>query len=399
MLSFTIFLLAVSSPASVAALSSTSSSTSSSTVTYSPDVISVLHAPSPSCTGAILCPGEVTDAYNVTALHNAGVTGSGQTVVIDDACGSSTIASDLMTFDSYFGLPNPTLNIIKPNHGALCSNSGWALETSLDVEYSHAMAPGATIDLLEASQPDRDLFSAWTYALKNSLGNQISNSWGGGEACQPFVEDIINMATAAHVTILASAGDDGAWGINTNAKPAIPADCKQVLAVGGTQLNMNSTDNGYGSESAWSGTGGGYVPKTMEPAYQTFAGITDTYGVLAKNDVSAVASCNSPVWVYIGGWQAVCGTSVACPIWAGFMADVNQIRASDGFSGAGFIQPFLYKTVYGSGGTSTLYPVDFHDVTTGNNGWPAGTGWDVPTGLGSMNGYSLALTLGNTKSL
>jgi xanthomonalisin len=77
------------------------------------------------------------------------------------------------------------------------------------------------------------------------------------------------------------------------------------------------------------------------------------------------------------------------------MADVNSLRATNGFSAAGFIQPYLYNVVYGAGGSGVNYHSDFHDVTTGNDGWPAGPGWDVPTGLGSFDGNNLAHALGN----
>lgn len=401
-MAFALFLLSLSAPAAVYAASTSSTTSTISTSTISPTVILDFKAAGPTCGSSNpLCPIGVTDAYNVTLLHNEGVNGTGQTVVIDDACGSSTIASDLETFDAAFNLPNPTLNVIYQNKDHTCVNGDWALETSLDVEWSHVMAPGATIDLLVAAQPNGHLFKEWNYALDNSLGNQISNSWGGGGGCVALIKNILATATADHVTILASAGDGGYWGEGTPNEQQEPADCQQVLTVGGTQLALNSTGNGYGSEEAWTDSGGGYVPHTVEPAYQKFAKINDSYGVLGKADVSAVASCGSPVWVYDsgnGGWSAVCGTSVSCPMWAGFMADVNQVRAANGFKAAGFVQPFLYKDVYGASGKGSLYSKDFHDVTKGSNGWPAEKGWDPPTGLGSMNGAELAHTLGDSNA-
>jgi subtilase family serine protease len=90
-------------------------------------------------------------------------------------------------------------------------------------------------------------------------------------------------------------------------------------------------------------------------------------------------------------------TSLSCPLWAGFMADVNQIRVSHGYNAAGFVNPFLYKSVYGVSGTSSHYASDFHDITVGSNGWAAGKGWDAATGLGSFKAANLASTLGNAK--
>jgi subtilase family serine protease len=364
-------------------------------------VITSRVADSPACSASGICPKMLLNAYNVTQLQNAGTNGTGQAVVIDDACGSTTIVRDLDTFDSVFGLPNPTLDVLQPQ-GTPCNgaSSGWNVETSLDVEWSHVMAPGATIVLLEAAQPTSgDLYGAWSYALTNSLGNEISNSWGGSGACGS-AGGILKTAAADHVTILASAGDGGAWGKGTTQGIFAPADCKDILTVGGTTLNTNAAGD-YLSETAWSpgcagAGGGGYVTGAKEPGYQTKAGITDTFALLGKPDVSADANPCTGVWIFVAGtWEVVGGTSVSCPLWAGFIADVNQIRASNGFAPAGLINSFLYKTVYGVDGSSSLYSQDFHDIILGNNGWPAGPGWDAATGLGSFVADNLAQTLGS----
>lgn len=378
----------------IASASSTPSSAYSSS-TPVPQVIFVRSSPNAvTCSGSGFCPSMITKAYNFTDLQSSGVNGTGQTVVIDDACGSPTISSDLKTFDSEFGLANPTLNILTPQ-GTPCSDSGWALETSLDVEWSHVMAPGATIDLVEgASATFTDLYGIWTYSLKNNLGNQISNSWLGSGDCG--ANSILKKAAKAGVTIAVAAGDGGAWGENFGGN-AQPADCQGVLTVGGTSLYIKSNGQ-YSSESAWSGSGGGYVEGVSEPTYQSSVKITDTFKLLAKSDVSAVADPNTGVWVYdsgYGGWIVVGGTSVATPLWSGTMADVNQVRATNGFKGAGLIDPFLYTNIYGVKGKGANYNTDFHDVTTGNDGWPAGKGWDVPTGLGTFNGGNLVPALGD----
>ena len=362
--------------------------------TPTPYVILQSKAAGPACSNFGLCPIDVTTAYDFNALFSDGVNGTGQTVVIVDACGSPTIKSDLKAFDSAFGLNNPTLKVVDVQ-GSPCTDSGWALETSLDVEWAHVMAPGAAIDLLVGASPSfTDLYGAWTYSLKHGLGNQISNSWGGGASCG--AASLLRKAMSQNVTVLTSSGDGGAWGQGTSGTAQEPADCQYILTVGGTQLNITGSGN-YAGESAWSDAGGGYVPGAKEPSYQKSVGISDSFMLLGKSDVSADASCGSPVLVYdtgYGGWVDVCGTSVSTPMWAGFMADVNQIRAVYGFAPAGFINEFLYLTVYGVNGGSSIYHTDFHDVTTGNDGWPAGTGWDVPTGLGSFDGLNLGNTLG-----
>lgn len=349
----------------------------------------------------------LTTAYNMTKMQKAGINGTGQSIVIDDACGDPTIASDLQAFDSNFGLNNPVLHVYQPQ-GTPCADSGWSLETSLDVEWAHVVAPGATINLVEAaSETDTDLFGAWTFAMSHNLGNEISNSWGGGENCPSIALSALKTAKSEHVTILASAGDGDAWGEGINNVNFAPADCAQVLTIGGTTLRVQSS-GAYVSESVWTGspgpgdgTGGGYVGGTKEPSYQVKANITDPYGVLGKADVSADANPDTGVFVYNSGdsgWNIVGGTSVSCPLWAGFMADVNQVRATNAFHAAGFVNSFLYTSVYGVNGGSSLYSKDFHDVTSGSDGWPARPGWDVPTGLGTFNAGNLVETIGSKSS-
>jgi subtilase family serine protease len=362
----------------------------------------IVHPLGEVCSASALCPAAVQTAYNVTPLlSNTSTSGNGQTVVIVDACGDPHIAADLATFDRTNSLPVASLTVYYPQ-GTPCRNSGWSLETSLDVEWAHVMAPGAALELLVSARPNNsDLFAAWNYSLSHSLGNQISDSWSGNGKCPGPALSLIQSAASHGVTILASSGDGGRWGQGTGIPPGYPADCAVALAVGGTTLTINATTNAYVSESAWYGSGGGYVPSSPEKSYQTTAKIYDPYSTVGKPDVSAVADPSSGVWVFNekdGGWFTVGGTSVACPLWAGFLADANDWRASNGYGGAGSLNPFLYTTVYGVNGTSTLYPLDFHDVTTGGNGWSAGPGWDAATGLGSFDAFNLAKTIGTSPS-
>ncbi|MGP8072943.1 MAG: hypothetical protein ACLPZM_07430 [Thermoplasmata archaeon] len=373
----------------------------------------------PTCNQYGLCPNDVDSAYGFSGLQAKGTTGSNQTIVIDDACGDPTIQSDLKAFDTQFGLPAPKLKVIHPQ-GTPCTDSSWAVETALDVEWSHVTAPGAAIDLLEAAVPNTtDVYGAWTYAINHQLGNQISNSFGGAgcysqPACNATIGQgiggcnsvsgtagvnvtaILNKASRDHITVLASAGDSGAWGQGTANTEPIPADCSGVLTVGGTTLSVSST-GAYVSEKAWSGTGGGYTNQS-EPRYQKSVKISDKYHSLAKPDVAADADPSTGVWIYEQGWGTVGGTSVSCPLWAGFMADVNEVRAGNGLGPAGFVNSFLYESVYGVQGKFTNYTLNFHDIKSGSNGWPAGTGWDADTGLGSFRAAALAATLGTNST-
>ncbi len=422
-----LFLLTVS-PLFVGALYSPSvgagaslSSASALTVQPAPLIMAYRSPNVPTCSPSGLCPAMLQKAYGFDILQKSGINGKGQTILIDDACGDPSITTDLSTFDSQFSLTNPTLKVIYPEGSkGLCVSGGWAVETALDVEWSHVTAPGAAIDLLVANQPSApDMYTNWNYALKHNLGNQISNSYGGagcftncnytiGQGIGPCtltngtqgfnISNVLAKAAKQHLTVLASSGDGGYWGLGTPNEEPIPGDCKGVLTIGGTQLSVDSSGN-YLGESGWGGcsgaSGGGYVTPQKEPTYQKAAKISDSFGTLAKPDVAADASPCTGVWEYQGGWFVVGGTSLSSPLWCGFMADVNQIRAGNGFSAAGFINPFLYTSVYGK---ASVYKSDFHDITTGNNGWPAGKGWDAVTGLGSFIAPKLAGTLGNSKN-
>ena len=400
----------------VATITAYSPELNSSAVNPDPaDVMS--NSTSPTCSPTSLCPFMLDTAYGFNNLFGLGISGAGQTIVIVDACGDPSLSSDLRAFDLQFGLANPVVNI-KDIGGTPCSDSGWSVETSLDAEWAHVTAPKAKIDILVAAVPDtRDIYDAWIYALNHHLGNQISNSFGGAGcyngACDAEigqgigscgsirgtdginVAKILQLAEKDNVTVLAGSGDSGASGLGTSQEEAIPADCQGVLTVGGTTLSVNASGN-YEGETAWNGSGGGYTTN-REPNYQLYAGIVDPYHTLAKPDVAAVADPNTGVEVYNNGtWEVIGGTSVSCPIWAGFMADVNQMRAQNGLRPAGFVNQFLYSTVYDADGSSPLYKEDFHDVIAGNNTWSAGPGWNPDTGLGTFIVPALAETLGTS---
>jgi len=362
---------------------------------------SIVPFASPTCSTTSLCTSTVLAAYQFgPLLVNSTMNGTGQSIAIVDACGDSNIVTDVATFDTAMGLPAINLSIFQPQ-GTPCSDpTGWGVETALDVEWAHAMAPGATINLIEAASASTgSLYGAWNYTLVNHLGNSISNSWGGNGACPTVARGLLATAAHQHVTVLASGGDSGRWGSGTHFAIQQPADCQNVLTIGGTSLHVANVSGAYTSESAWSGGGGGYVKGAAEPAYQKTANITDSFTVLGKPDVSAVADPGTGVWIFdksAGGWFVVGGTSVSCPIWAGFVADVNSWRSANAFGALGTVNPFLYLSVYGANHGSANYSVTVHDVTTGSNGWSAGTGWDAATGIGSFKAYPLATLLANS---
>jgi subtilase family serine protease len=414
----------------------TSKTTANSTALSDIIFSSPARSSAPTCTAgeAPYCPGQIRNAYDFGPILSH-YTGTGQTIVLVDAClteSNSSFTSDLSTFTKEFGLSSVTLKLDEPFGHPTASTcptalaNNWAGETALDVEWAHAVAPGAKIvDVMANSQAN--LIRALTYAINNKLGNQISNSWSeddvpksscpSGALCTDYASPCsgyiteLNTAASDGITVLASAWDHSAWGYSTGVPNQFPADCEGVTAVGGTSLTLTS-GNAYSSESAWGdgsagtsneGTGGGFVTGVAEPTYESSVYIVQPSGIssptLGKPDVSAVADPETGVWIYSspnGGWLQVGGTSLSSPLWAGFMADVNDWRLVGwDYGPVGWLNAFLYEFVYGAEGTAPYYyqGLSFHDVTTGSNGWPAGTGWDPDTGLGSFKAYDLAWIL------
>jgi subtilase family serine protease len=334
-------------------------------------------------------PAQMDAAYGVNAISFNGTVGSGagQTIAIVDAYNDPNILSDATSFNSQWGLQQfnvsggPTLKVLNETGGtSLPANSspgGWDLEESLDVEWAHSIAPEANIILFEAnSNSDADLFKAVDTAAGYAGVSVVSMSWSGGESSSETGLDSNFVTPNGHqgVTFLAATGDNGS-------PSGYPAYSPDVVAVGGTTLDINSSGT-YLGESAWSGTGGGISVYESIPSYQN--AINGANGASKTNrnvpDVAMDADPNSGVYVldsYDGGWFQVGGTSLATPMWGGLVAIANQGRSLLGESslnGATQTLPTLYS----------LPSSDFNDITSGSNGtYSAGAGYDLVTGLGT----------------
>ncbi len=332
-------------------------------------------------------PGQISQAYGFDQISFNGGSiagnGSGQTIAIVDAYNQPNLASDLQHFDTAFGLPNPPhFAIVNQSGGSNlpAANASWGTEESLDVEWAHAMAPGANIVLVEAnSSSESDLFSAVQYAARQPGVSVVSMSWGGGEFSSESYYDSVFRTPAGHpgVAFIASSGD-------SDAPASYPATSPNVLAVGGTSLYLSGS--GYSSESAWSGSTGGISFYEAKPNYQQSA-VGQSATQRTSPDVSYDANPNTGMSVYDSygtpsgaHWLQVGGTSAGAPQWAALMAITDQGRALDGLgsldSGTQLL-PMLYQ----------LPSSDYHDVTsgssTGNPHYGAGPGYDLVTGLGS----------------
>ncbi len=347
----------------------------------------------PGPTGTL--PAQIRHAYNIDQItFNSGAVqgdGTGQTIAIIDAyndpkmvnsTSSGFVNSDLHKFDVAFGLPDPPSFIKTSASGTLpASNHGWASEIALDVEWAHVIAPGANILLVEAaSASDFALNQAEQYALGQPAVSVISMSFGGSEFSGQSSDDSNYYTTpAGHqgITFVASAGDTGG-------AVGYPATSPNVLAVGGTTLSIDGQGN-YLGERGWSDGGGG--PSTVEPlpAYQNNVqnNVDGSFSTRMTPDVAFDADPNTGVSIYdtynnttSAPWAQYGGTSLSAPCWGGLVAIFDQGRVAAGLGtldGPSQTLPMLYSM-----------PSDaFHDITTGSNGYAAGAGYDLVTGLGS----------------
>ncbi|MDQ2993134.1 MAG: S53 family peptidase [Candidatus Eremiobacteraeota bacterium] len=379
---------------------------------FSQDINSPNALPAPSvCVAqqglACYTPSEIRTAYNVPSS----MTGAGQTIVIVDAYGSATITADLKTFDRVFHLPDPTFNIIYPSGPPATTNNGWAGETSLDVEWAHAIAPAATIDLVIApTNFSSDLDIAETYAVEHHLGSVMSMSYGAPEQAisggphNKYVSHgdvVFQEAREARITSVAATGDLGASFGSGAAVANYPSSDPLVTAVGGTNLFMSDAGV-YQSEDVWNdtdaslcpfgcaygpfgATGGAPSLLFKRPHYQHEA---SAYKTRTVSDVSYDASVYTAVMVvssYSDGvprYYFTGGTSSGTPQWAAIIALADQARGRQ----IGYVNPALYRIA-----DKGSYLSVFHDVTVGQNalfsdpGFPASAGYDIPTGLGTPN--------------
>jgi hypothetical protein len=345
-------------------------------------------------------PAKLRRFYNADDISFNGAPGSGagETIAIIDAYNTTSLlpttdpnfaGSDLAVFDKAFGLPDPPsfLKVPGTSGAALpaATSSAWGIESCLDVEWAHAMAPMANIVLFEASSDSfADLvLNAAVTAGKYAGVVVVSMSFTDAESESDLGYDNAFVSGAQPVTFVASTGDQGAG------STGYPSLSPNVVAVGGTSITTSDSAADYGSETVWNDSYGatGGAPSALEPrpAYQsglTIAGTTRT-----TPDVSFDADPGTGAYVYDstyggGGWYKVGGTSLSAPCWAGLIAVADQGRATLGLrsiDGATVTLPRLYA----------LPSTDFNDITTGSNGYGTGygyaatVGYDLATGLGT----------------
>jgi subtilase family serine protease len=384
-------------------------------------------------------PFQVQRAYNLKPLFSKGITGKGATIVIVDSYGSPTVRHDLAVFDKKFGLPNPpSLKTIQPAgkvppYRPTSNRVGWAGETDLDVEYSHVMAPGANILLVETPTSENEgttgfpqIVTAEKYVINHHLGDVISQSFSATEQTFPSRKSLVDLrgaytdAAAKGVTVLAASGDSGAADVKFNEVTyylhpvtSWPDSDPLVTGIGGTQLHLTDKGNTISPASVWNDTynkptnqyiigdkgpnplagGGGKSVIFKRPSYQN--GVAGVVGSRrGVPDISMSGACNGAVDMYqsfkgqAAGWYPTCGTSEATPLFAGVVALADQAAGHS----LGLIDPALYKLSAG-------HAPGIVDVTKGSNtvsfmqggkkhrvkGFKAVPGYDLASGVGTVN--------------
>jgi subtilase family serine protease len=346
-----------------------------------------------------LTPTDVLAFYNLKPLRDAGLDGSGITIVLPEIDDLPNLA-DLDKFATMFSLPpyGPLLTIKRdPSWGTPMKPQG---EAVLDLEIIHQVAPAAKL-VVYLSAPDfAHADRAFDQMISDHLGSIISESLG---ACEPETPpghrasyaSIQDRSVAQGMSHFIASGDSGAYTCGQTAPPAasFPSTLANVTAVGGTTV-FESVQGIYFKEAAWGGpvaeigSGGGASQFYSVPDYQKIVAQAAGHGFRQVPDVSADADPASGFHIIFGGQEGQAGgTSAAAPLWAATVALIDQDLKRKGLRETGYANP----AIYWMGTNSSRLPAPpFHDVTVGNNlAYDATPGWDFATGWGSMDGAAL----------
>jgi len=391
---------------------------------------------------ACYAPFQLQRAYDLKPLFNNGLDGTGSTIAIVDSFGSPTIRHDLNKFDRAFGLPAPpSLRIIHPA-GAIppydgsSDRVGWAFETTLDIEWAHAFAPGARLLLVETPVSETQgvqgfpqIVRAENFVVNHGLADVISQSFGTSEQDFPNAATLRSFrgayknARRHDVTVLASSGDAGTTGFNlaftdfiTHRAPQWPASDPLVTSVGGTQLHLDAKGKHTAKDNVWNDT---FNPNVVGPTPSPAAGGSGLSTVFNRPwwqdglinqvgnrrgypDVSLSAAVDGGVLVFLSfggipsGYYIVGGTSEASPEFSGIVAIADQAAGHM----LGLLNPALYR-LQREGAPGIV------DVRRGNNtvqftdssgthtvrGFGAGPGFDLASGLGTVDAWNLVMEL------
>jgi subtilase family serine protease len=383
-------------------------------------------------------PAQFAKAYNLNGLHAEGIDGRGKTILIVDAFGSPTLAHDLHVFDTTFGLPDPPSLVVRQDAGPVpaydptnSDMSGWAVETTLDVEYAHVFAPGAKIVVeatpvseTEGVQGFPEIVKAENYAINHHIGDVISQSFGATELTFPNAQSLLALrgsflnAQRHNVTVLGASGDLGATDYELNISDIYPYRVNSwpssdplVTSIGGTQLTLNDNGNRLKPDVVWNdgfGAGGGGVSAVFgRPDFQN-----NVRKVVGNHrgtpDISLSAAVDGGAVMYWSfsprpGYHIVGGTSEASPEFAGIVAMADQVAGQR----LGNINSALYQLgqkraegiVDVTIGNNTFGPFTNSDGTTHTViGFNATRGYDLASGWGTLDAAEFVPELARTAS-
>jgi len=328
-------------------------------------------------------PQQIQKAYNLSTAYSNNINGQGVNLAI--ATYYSFKQSDISYFLNYFGISGTKPIKVIPVNGTPTYDESGSGETTMDIECALSSAPGAQLMVYDGADSTLTTgMDVFTNIVDDGLANVVSYSWGLGEsywnASQISAMDNMLAAGAAKgMTFLVASGDDGSSDIS------YPATDPYVTSVGGTTLNLNSSSGLISSEGGWSGSGGGSSSLFTQPTWQQ-AVSKSASGKRMFPDVSLDSNPSTGYKIYVSGkWYTYGGTSAAAPEWAAIFALVDQSRANNGLKPIGLANSALYSLT----GQSV-----FHDITSGSNGYyKASVGYDMVTGLGSVDAWSLVKAL------
>ena len=382
---------------------------------------------------ACYAPFQYHRAYDLGPLYRRGLNGKGQTIAIVDSFGYQHIRGELKAFDKAFHLPPPpSFKIIQPagpvpayDPTARPSMFGWAIETSLDVEYAHAMAPKANIVLVETPVAETlgtggfpAIVKAENHVVDHHMANVITQSFGAPEIGFPSKASILGLRTAYEnaarhgVSVLASSGDAGPTGPNSLDSQGFaatfflrrtvnwPASDPLVTGIGGTQMHLNAAGNHTSPDSVWNDTalfgspsasGGGRSAVFSRPFYQH--GVGHLRGRRGVPDISMSAAVDGAALVFLdakvgagpAGFYLIGGTSEASPLFSGVVAIADQWAGH----GLGLLNPAIYRLLAHNA-------AGIVDVTQGTNTvtFPQGGSTHTVKGFNARHGYDLSTGVG-----
>jgi len=356
----------------------------------------VKHATTGSGPSASFLGSDMRAAY----YGGSALTGAGQNLGLFEFEG--TDLADLNTYYSNVhqtnSVPVSLLSVDGTSTSCTASSGCDDTEQTLDMTQALGMAPGLSSLVVYIGSTDTAIISAMT--THSPLPTTIGCSWGWTPADPSTLDPYFQKMAAQGQNFFAASGDSSTW---SSRNEAWPADDANIVSVGGTDLTTASAGGPWSSETAWADSGGGISPDSIKiPSWQQLSGVINSsnHGSTTLRNGPDVAA-NANFTFYVCADQTTCtaneygGTSFAAPMWAGYIALVNQQLAQNGESTIGFINPTIY-----SQNVTSQYSTDFHDVTSGTSGsYSAVAGYDLVTGWGSPNGTGLinALAGGSTQ--